>query len=60
MSYVPVSNVPADSETPEPEWGPTPSRPTVPAMSQFFFDTTLDKPVWWDGAQWVDSDGTPA
>jgi hypothetical protein len=24
------------------------------------FDTTLGKPVWWDGTQWVDATGAPA
>lgn len=27
---------------------------------QFFFDTTLKKPLWWDGSNWIDSNKNPA
>ena len=36
----------------------TASRPSSPAaIGQMFFDTTLNKPIWWDGSNWVDSSG---
>lgn len=42
--------------------GPTAERPTGPYVGQQFFDTTLVKPIWWDGAAWItwptDSDST--
>lgn len=43
--------------------GLTPSRastyrPTNPPVGQVFFDTTLNRPIWWRGADWVDSSGT--
>jgi len=25
-----------------------------------YFDTTLGKPIWWDGTEWVDATGTAA
>jgi hypothetical protein len=59
MSYTPVVNEPLDSTTPEPASGPTSSRPPLPAMMQLYFDTTLDEPIWWDGAKWVNAAGAP-
>lgn len=32
-------------------------RPSSPPMSFQFFDTTLNKPIWWNGTNWVDSSG---
>ena len=38
--------------------GPTASRPTYPAgVVENYFDTTLNKPIWWNGANWVDANG---
>lgn len=37
--------------------GTTGSRPVSPVLYQLFFDTTLGKPIWWDGANWVDATG---
>lgn len=43
------------------ESGATGARPTFAVTTgQMFFDSTLGKPVWWDGAAWVDATGTPA
>jgi hypothetical protein len=43
------------------ESGATGARPTVAVSTgQMYFDSTLGKPVWWDGAAWVDATGTPA
>lgn len=36
------------------------ARPSDPDMGQEFFDTDLDRPIWWDGARWVFYDGKPA
>ena len=27
-------------------------------IGRFYFDTTLGKPIWYDGAGWVDATGT--
>lgn len=38
--------------------GPTAGRPSSTAfVGQPYFDTTLAKPVWWNGAGWVDASG---
>jgi parallel beta-helix repeat protein len=36
-------------------FGITALRPTNPTVGYKYFDTTLGKPVYWDGTQWVDS-----
>lgn len=36
----------------------TAKRPSSPAIGACFFDTTLGKPIWWNGTAWVDSTGT--
>ena len=39
--------------------GSTSQRPTLSlTIGQMYFDTTLKKPVWYDGTAWVDSTGT--
>jgi hypothetical protein len=44
-----------------PQNGATADRPTQNLqVGQFYFDTTLGYPVWWDGADWVDATGTVA
>jgi hypothetical protein len=45
--------------------GPTAQRPPSGLggpveMGTSYFDSTIAKPVWWDGAQWVDATGAPA
>lgn len=40
--------------------GATSSRPTSSVLGQFYFDTTLGYPVWWNGSTWVKYDGTAA
>jgi hypothetical protein len=27
-------------------------------VGQFYFDTTLGLPIWWDGSDWIDASGT--
>jgi hypothetical protein len=36
----------------------TAARPIVTEVGEMHFDTTLGKPIWWDGADWVDATGT--
>lgn len=36
----------------------TVDRPTNPEAGEMVFDTTLGKPVWWQGSRWVDATGT--
>ena len=38
--------------------GATGARPTVTIVGASFFDTTLNKPIWWKGAVWIDATGT--
>jgi len=40
--------------------GVSASRPTSSVVGQFYFDTTLGYPVWWDGTKFVDATGTVA
>lgn len=37
--------------------GTTANRPTGSILGQFYFDTTLGQPIWWDGTSFVDADG---
>lgn len=39
--------------------GTTANRPAVPVTGQMYFDTTLGRPVWYNGAAWVDATGAP-
>ena len=42
-----------------PDFGTTAERPAAQlTVGQFYFDTTLGKPIWWKGAVWVDGAGT--
>jgi hypothetical protein len=42
-----------------PQNGTTANRPTLNLqIGQFYFDTTLGYPIWYDGTDWVDSSGT--
>ena len=38
--------------------GATTARPTGQAVGYQYFDTTLNKPIWYNGSNWVDSTGT--
>lgn len=40
--------------------GATAGRPTGSVLGQFYFDTTIGKPVWWSGSTWVDATGSAA
>lgn len=38
--------------------GTSANRPTASVIGQFYFDTTLGKPIWWNGTSFVDATGT--
>lgn len=38
--------------------GATANRPTAVYVGQRYFDSTLNKPIWYNGTNWVDSTGT--
>lgn len=40
------------------ESGTTSGRPGSPVEGQRYFDTDLGQPIWYDGTDWVDSQGT--
>ena len=33
------------------------SRPTASVLGQHYFDTTINKPIWWDGSKFIDAAG---
>jgi hypothetical protein len=37
--------------------GTSANRPTSSVVGQFYYDTTLDKPIWWNGTSFVDATG---
>lgn len=37
--------------------GVSASRPTSSVLGQYYFDTTLGQPIWWDGISFVDASG---
>lgn len=42
-----------------PAYGTTANRPVDNlAIGQFYYDTTLDRPIWWNGSVWKKADGT--
>jgi hypothetical protein len=42
-----------------PSAGDTASRPSTGLLvGQFYFDTTLGIPIWWNGTDWIDATGT--
>jgi hypothetical protein len=44
-----------------PAFGPSINRPALgdTDAGATYFDTTLGKPIWWSGPQWVDATGAP-
>ena len=36
------------------------ARPLGSVVGQFYLDTTVGKPVWWDGTKFIDATGTVA
>jgi hypothetical protein len=42
-----------------PNFGPTTDRPVSNvSIGQIFFDTTVNRPIWWTGTAWIKADGT--
>jgi len=39
--------------------GETSKRPKNPAEGTIYIDTTVKKPIWYIGGQWVDASGNP-
>jgi hypothetical protein len=37
--------------------GASTSRPTSSVVGQFYLDTTLNKPLWWNGTGFIDATG---
>jgi len=43
----------------QPISGTTAERPAVQLHTgQTFFDTTLNRPIWWNGTNWINASGT--
>lgn len=40
------------------ETGTTAQRASAPPAGRMYFDTTLGKPIWWNGSVWKDATGT--
>lgn len=40
--------------------GNTASRPAFTSVGAYYYDTTLNIPVWWDGANWRNASGVIA
>jgi hypothetical protein len=42
-----------------PSAGTTTARPTTGLqIGQQYFDTTINRPIWWDGTNWINAAGT--
>jgi len=42
-----------------PSAGTTAERPTTDLqVGQFYFDTTITRPIWWTGTNWINAAGT--
>ena len=42
-----------------PSAGTTGARPSTGLqVGQFYFDTTINRPIWWDGTNWINAAGT--
>ena len=52
--------VDANGYTPSLSVGTTQNRPLLGStdVGYQFFDTTINKPIWWTGTKWVDANGT--
>jgi hypothetical protein len=39
--------------------GTTADRPTLSLqIGQYYFDTTIGRPIWWNGTNWINAAGT--
>ena len=42
-----------------PSAGTTGARPSTGLqVGQFYFDTTINRPIWWNGTNWINAAGT--
>jgi len=42
-----------------PSAGITTARPSIGLqIGQFYFDTTINRPIWWNGTNWINAAGT--
>ena len=42
-----------------PSAGTTAARPSTGLqVGQFYFDTTINRPIWWTGTNWINAAGT--
>jgi len=42
-----------------PSAGTTALRPSTSLqVGQFYFDTSINRPIWWDGTNWINAAGT--
>lgn len=58
LFYAPVNQNLATIESKQVKQGSTTARrPAIPDLYEFYFDTTLNIPIWWNGSNWVDSAG---
>ena len=60
-----VTDMPKDANSVTPRKyitlnGPSTTRPSSSVLGQFYFDTTLGYPVYWNGSTFVKYDGTAA
>ncbi len=39
-------------------YGTTANRPVAPKINISYFDTDLNKAIWYNGTEWVDANGT--
>jgi len=37
--------------------GITGDRPPTPYIGQIYFDTTITRPIWWNGVNWINASG---
>ena len=42
-----------------PDYGGSVDRPYPPSNGEMYFDATLGIPTWYNGSEWVDSNGLP-
>jgi hypothetical protein len=61
LYFTQIDNFTQNAATPA--YGTTANRPVstvqVPlSVGQIYYDTTLDRPIWWNGTVWKKADGT--
>jgi len=54
-TYTQGNTIPASGTTAN---RPISSTTNTVQVGQFYFDTTLTRPIWWTGTNWIKADGT--